>query len=362
MQENSAIVLPSRFEPRSFAFMERMPWYVVYALHVPYCLYLAARHGGMATPTMSNPGLEASGLAGESKTGLFNLLGPTGRAHLPAYVSVKAGITDLAEIRRAMTASGIAFPVVVKPDIGRRGFGVKKIASDAELSEHIAKFRRGTLLLVQRYAPGPHEAGLFYLRKPSEPRGRILSFTIKHFPQVTGNGVSTVRELILRDPRARAFAKLYFRRNRKYLDQVLALGEKHTIVSLGNHVRGAAFEDATPQLTPELEQVFDTIAREIPGGYYVGRFDVRYRNLETFRRGQDFDIVEYNGASGEPTHIWDPRKRASEVYAGLMAHCRYLFETGAENRARGARPTPVREIVGRHFSEWNLLKTYPDEE
>ena len=135
-------------------------------------------------------------------------------------------------------------------------------------------------------------------------------FTIKHFPEVIGDGTSTLRELILRDGRARAFTELYFKRNRKTLDRVISLGERHRIVSVGNHVRGAAFEDGSAHITPALEQVFDTIAQEVPG-FFVGRFDVRYESLEALMRGEGFTIVEYNGAGGEPTHIWNRGAPAS---------------------------------------------------
>jgi hypothetical protein len=215
-----------------------------------------------------------------------------------------------------------------------------------ELAEHLGKFPEGVRVLIQRYAEGPGEAGLFYLRVPSEDHGRILSLTIKHFPEVIGDGTSTLRELILMDYRARALAEVYLKRNRKTLDRVIPFGESHRIVSVGNHVRGAAFEDGSAHITPALEQVFDTIAREVPG-FFVGRFDVRYTSLEEMKRGGGFTIVEYNGAGGEPTHIWDPRTSIIETYAGLLTHWKYLYVLGAANRARGARPMAFRQLVRR---------------
>jgi hypothetical protein len=346
---------------RAFSLMERAPQFIVYALHGPYCLYLGLRHRGILLPTIANPGLEGSGLTNESKSVLFDLLGPVGRAHLAPFITIRIGPSMRDEARRAMDDAGLDFPVVVKPDIGRRGFGVKTVHSEAALAEHLGKYPSGVRVLIQRYAEGPGEAGVFYVRMPSEERGRILSLTIKHFPEVVGDGTSTLRALIQRDDRARAFAELYFKRNRKVLDRVIPRGERHRIVSLGNHVRGATFEDGSSHITPALEQVFDTIAQEVPG-FFVGRFDVRYESLEALRRGEDFTIVEYNGAGGEPTHIWDPRTSVVETYAGLLAHLKYLYEIGAENRARGARPMSLRDLLRRYRDELRLLKSYPDEE
>jgi hypothetical protein len=353
------ISLPPK--PRVLSLMERAPQFIIYALHGPYSLYLMFRYRGITLPTIANPGLEGSGLTAESKTRLFNLLGPVGRAHLAPFVTVSTGPSMLDEARRAMGSAGLGFPVVVKPDIGRRGFGVKTVHNEKELAEHLGKFPSGVRVLIQRYAEGPGEVGLFYLRMPSAEHGRVLSLTIKHFPEVVGDGTSTLRELIRRDGRAHAFTELYFKRNRKKLDRVVPLGERHRIVSVGNHVRGAAFEDGSACITPALEKVFDTIAQEVPG-FFIGRFDVRYESLEALMCGEGFTIVEYNGAGGEPTHIWDPRTSVIETYAGLLAHVRYLYAVGAENRARGARPMAFRELVRRYWDELRLLKSYPDEE
>lgn len=200
---------------RALSLMERVPQFVIYALHGPYSLYLMLRYRGITLPTVANPGLEGSGLTKESKADLFNLLGSVGRAHLAPFVTICTGFSMLEEARRAIETSGLSFPVVVKPDIGRRGFGVRIVQTEQELAEHLCKFPEGVRLLIQRYAEGPGEAGLFYLRMPSEDRGRILSLTIKHFPEVIGDGTSTLRELILLDTRARALADVYFKRNQK---------------------------------------------------------------------------------------------------------------------------------------------------
>jgi hypothetical protein len=346
---------------RAVSLMERAPQFVIYALHGPYAFYLTLRYGGLMLPTIANPGLDGSGLTNESKTELLSLLGPVGRAHLPPFDTISTGPAMLEEATSAMAAAGLSFPVVIKPDIGRRGFGVRTVRNSIELAEHLRKFPHGVRLLIQRYASGPGEAGLFYLRMPSGERGRILSLTIKHFPEVVGDGTSTLRELILRDDRAHAFAEVYFRRNQKVLDRVIPFGESQRLVSIGNHVRGAAFVDGSEHITPALEQIFDTIAREVPG-FFIGRFDVRYSSLEELKRGQGFAIVEVNGAGGEPTHIWDPRTSIVETYAGLLAHLRYLYAVGAENRARGARPITLRALVRRYLDELRLLKSYPDEE
>ena len=47
--------------------------------------------------------------------------------------------------------------------------------TEQDLAEHLGKFPSGVRVLIQLYAKGPGEAGLFYLRMPSADHGRILS-------------------------------------------------------------------------------------------------------------------------------------------------------------------------------------------
>jgi hypothetical protein len=79
-------------------------------------------------------------------------------------------------------------------------------------------------------------------------------------------------------------------------------------------------------------------------------------------QGEGFAIVEFNGAGGEPTHIWDPSTSIIETYAGLLGHLRYLYAVGAENQARGATPITFGTLIRRYRNELRLLKSYPDEE
>jgi hypothetical protein len=48
-----------------------------------------------------------------------------------------------------------------------------------------------------------------------------------------------------------------------------------------------------------------------------------------------FNIVEVNGAVPESTHIWDRRTALLEAWRALMRHCRWPFEMGHVNCARG---------------------------
>jgi hypothetical protein len=113
---------------------------------------------------------------------------------------------------------------------------------------------------------------------------------------------------------------------------------------LGSHCRGALFLDGGWIKTEELERAIDDLCRGSEG-FYFGRFDIRAPTIEDFRRGENFKVVELNGVTSEATHIYDPRNGLLSAYRTLFEQWRIAFRVGAQNRARGFRPTPLRSLA-----------------
>ena len=343
-----------------FSVLEYAPGFVKYALHFPYGFYLAAKYRSASLPAISNPSIVTGGIAGESKTDLYALVGPYAKRFFAPFITVHAG--DAADsFRTELEGAGITYPLVAKPDIGRNGRGVKIIEDEAALMKYLRSFPADVRMVLQRYVSDEGEAGVFYVRKPSETHGRITSLTLKYFPEVTGDGRSTLRELITRDPRASKIAAIYFRRNKRDLDRIIPEGARHRLVSVGNHVRGSLFINGEDFITPEMTAAFDRISKDIKDLYF-GRFDVRFADIHDLSAGKDFTILEYNGASSEPTHVWDRRTSMRETYRELLAHWRYAFEIGAEHRARGVPVPKFWDLVRVWREEEALIQRYPDEE
>ena len=200
--------------------------------------------------------------------------------------------------------------------------------------------------------------GILYYRRPSEASGRITSVTSKEFLSVTGDGVLTLHELIEADARARLMTDVFFPRHADELERVLGAGERFQLVFAGNHKQGCIFRDGRAIVTEDLSARIDEIARVIPD-FYFGRFDIRYRDMESFQRGESFGIIETNGAGAEATHIWDPEGTLSDAYGTLFEQFRVLFEIGAENRSAGHRPLGaisfLRDVVQYH----RVARRYP---
>jgi hypothetical protein len=341
---------------------ERLPTDLLYLPITPLWAYFGFRYGGMTLPANANPAIEIGGLCGESKKDVLALLGKTGRARLAAYVVVPVeGESALARAEAAIAEAGLAYPLIAKPNVGRNGRGVKLVHSASDLAAYLAVFPRGQELMLQRYVREEGEAGVFYARLPGEKTGRITSLTLKYFPAVTGDGRSTIGELILTDERARRLARVYLGRHRRELGRVPSVGEQVKLASVGNHVRGAIFADGAKYVTPEMTAAFDAIAREMPG-FFIGRFDVRFADIRELARGTGFTIVEFNGSGSEPTHIYDRALTLTDAWRAIIEHWRLAFVIGAHNRARGARKIGIRELLSRYFAEVKILKSLPDEE
>lgn len=126
-------------------------------------------------------------------------------------------------------------PIILKPDVGERGAGVAVIRSSSELEDYLRSVSGDTI--IQRYVAGAEF--VFYYRYPHESRGRIFSITEKRFPVVMGDGLSTLRELILRDSRAVFTAAAYEKLSKRSMGDMPAAGESVQLVELGSHCRGA---------------------------------------------------------------------------------------------------------------------------
>jgi membrane protein DedA with SNARE-associated domain len=320
---------------------EFWPGWLFYAPVAAWVVILAIRHRSLGCLTACNPGIADGGFVGESKFEILGML-PEDAAIPAVLLSRRTSSRDLASALEAMRQRQWSFPVVLKPDVGQRGAGVRLIREVAQLEDYLSS-TSGDLVL-QRYHPGPCEAGIFYYRLPGEPRGRIFSITDKRFPIVVGDGRSTLAELVAAHPRYRLQASLFFRRHREARGRVLAEGESFPLAFAGNHAQGTAFHDGRHLLTPALERRIDGISRSIPG-FFIGRFDVRYSSVERFIAGEDLAIVELNGATAESTNIYDPGTSLLGAYRTLFRQWSLVFAIGAANRRQGIAGTPVARIL-----------------
>jgi hypothetical protein len=320
---------------------EFWPAWAIYLPLIPYIFYLALRHRGFTTCTLANPAIPLGGLVGESKWDILRLLPPD--AVVPTTLIEPAPLDDrIAALEAAVRERRWSWPIILKPDVGERGTGVRLVQSTDEARNHLRPHPEA--VLAQAYHPGPYEAGVFYVRMPGETTGQIFSITDKRFPAVTGDGRSSIRTLIWRHPRYRVQADIFLSRLHNEADRVPAEGERVALGFMGNHCRGSMFLDGSALITPELTAAIDTIAHDTPG-FYFGRFDIRYSCVEAFKAGRDFRIVELNGLLSESTNIYDPGMGFFLAQAILRRQWRWAYRIGHAIRKRETKQPKLSDIL-----------------
>lgn len=324
---------------RRFTDWEFWPLWIFYLPVVGYNLLMALRYFRLNIPLASNPGIDNSGYIGESKPKI--LRGITGHdAFVAAFGELPSGSPEerLAAALAWMKAHDVDFPVMAKPDVGQRGDGVKRVVDEADLLAYLADYPHG--VHIQEMAPGPYEFGVFYRRFPNQEKGEVLGLTGKAFPRIVGNGESTIDDLIINHPDAMGRLHIYRKRFAHRLNEVLPKGEVLDLVKTGNHCLGTLFIDSSYLSTPELEARFDAISRSIDG-FYIGRYDVRAADLEDFRGGKAFKIIELNGSAAEPGHMYDRRHGLWYAYKTLISMYRDIWTIGRQNIAAGFEPVSL---------------------
>ena len=350
-------LVPAGYRPIGLA--ERIPPLLFYVPLVVQWLWLGLRYRSLSLPTAANPSIEAGGLLGESKIRCLDLIGPTARHWAAASVAaVNAGPWSLERLEALAGEAGLTFPLVAKPDIGWRGFGVRLVRSAADLQGYLAEMPQGCGFILQAYVPYAGEAGIFYARYPGQAQGTIFSLTLRYFPHVVGDGLSSLGDLIERDPRAAWKGDLHRSALRGRLHEVPAAGEVVRLALVGSSRVGGLYKDGHALITPALIRRFDEIADAMPG-FNFGRFDVRFASAEALAAGDDFRIIEVNGAGAEAIHVWDPEMGLGKVYAGLFHQQALMFDIAAANRARGFHPLSLRGLVGYQQKQQRLLCVYP---
>ncbi|MEM7681444.1 MAG: DedA family protein [Planctomycetota bacterium] len=335
---------------------EFWPGLLFYLPFIPLWCLIALRHGGLTVFAKANPALPAfGGLICESKHALqarFSGPGVLPTALVPPAEAHDESSTNdrLTNLQQAMRTNGWDYPIILKPDVGQRGVGVRLLRNDRDAFDALAASPVAQVL--QPYDPGPGEAGVFYVRHPNEPQGRIFSITHKQFPQATGDGARTLQQIIWDDPRLRMQARVFLRRlGPEAAERAPAAGEVVSLGDAGNHAQGSRFSDGSRFITDALTQAVDQVVKRCPG-FYFGRLDVRYASEEDFRQGR-FEAVEVNGVSSESTHLYDPSFSLFKAYRILWDQWTWAFRIGrhvlqqADAPERKPRGWPIVKLLWR---------------
>lgn len=307
---------------------EYWPFHAVYTPLYPYWLWLALKSRSLFFFNASNPTIQYGGFLMESKKDIYDLM-PEGS--YPLTLLFRQG-TDFDVARLQAEAGRFGFPLIAKPDIGLRGTKVVLLRDEDEWRQYHTATRVDYLL--QEYVPFENEVGLFYCKLPGR-EGAITGITGKQLLKVTGDGSSTIEQLLIRNDRFfLQLSTLQKSLGNDVLSGVPLAGETCLLVPFGNHCRGAMFIDITHLCNQRLTDTINRVCGSIEG-FYFGRLDIRYNTWEEFCDGVNFKIIELNGAGSEPTHIYDPKHSIWFAWGEIIRHWRLLYQVSSFNKQTG---------------------------
>ncbi|MEO9965371.1 MAG: hypothetical protein ABJF11_06270 [Reichenbachiella sp.] len=307
---------------------EFWPFSLFYFPVMFYWLWLTIRARSFFFFTASNPTIEFGGMLGESKDKIFKLIPDE---YIPKTYCLEPAI-DKASFLNRLQLENLDFPIILKPDIGERGWMVELINNEDELADYLDRIRVN--FLVQEFVPYEVELGIFYYKYPNCDHGTISSIVQKDMLAVTGDGIRTVEHLMNDDVRAKMHIENLKRKTPELMERVPYAAERVELNSIGNHCLGTTFLNGNHLINDRLIKTFDHISSQIDG-FYFGRYDLRCRSIEDLSNEKDFKILELNGAGAEPAHIYHPGFSLLQAYKDIIHHLKVLADISMINNKRG---------------------------
>ena len=315
---------------------EYWPFSVVYAPIYLFYIWYGLRSGSFFFFTAANPSIKNGGFLMETKSDIDPIIP---NEYKPTTVGFDTN-TSFEHIKNVLLQHQLSFPLIIKPDNGARGRGVKKVNNEAELLEVLPCYT--VHFIIQPYIPFPKEIGLFYVRMPNETKGKVTGIVRKEFVQVTGDGVSTVLQLLRKNTRYVLQIPILQQIIKNQLNVILPQGKTEVLLPYGNHARGCLFLDDSHLIDERLEKVFNEVCLKIEGFFY-GRMDIRFNTWEELLEGKNFSIIELNGSGSEPTHIYDPKHTILFAWGEIIRHLKWLYKISVINHKNGTPFLTVKE-------------------
>ncbi len=307
---------------------ERWNFYLLYFPISFVWLWHCLRNGSFWFFSSSNPTITFGGFEGEGKKEMYDQL-PTDLIPRTIYI-----LHDLPfeVVKKNITDAGFQFPFIVKPDIGMKGILFRRISDWNQLEKYHNKIP--VEYIVQDLVILPVEVSVFYYRYPWEKNGVVSGFIDKELLQVTGNGTSDLRQLILDHPRAKFRMEEMEHRHGHRFDRILPEGEIFYLSYAGNHNRGAHFTNLHKEIDADLHKVFDELSH-YNNQFFYGRYDIKTHSIEDLKRGRNFVILEFNGCGAEPNHIYDCGMNLWKAYSVIIQHWSALSKISRYNNKQG---------------------------
>lgn len=172
----------------------------------------------------------------------------------------------------------------------------------------------------------------------------------RDFLKIVGDGKTSVQNLIEIHPRAKFYQEDLEERYQEDLNKILKKDEIFSLGEIGNHCRGTKFCNANHLISEKMSQSFQRISENFAGFYY-GRYDVKAKSIEDLENG-NVKIIEVNGYSSEPGHLYDPKTSITEAYESYFWHISQMSKISRNNHKNGFKYAKIKEaqkIITKHW-------------
>jgi hypothetical protein len=306
---------------------EAWHWLVKYIPMIPFWIAHCIRARSPWFFTAANPTLTFGGYEGESKTEMYKLLPEN---TYPKSVLIPASM-PASDIENLYKSSDFSFPLAVKPDVGRMGLMFRKLNSLDELVEYHQRMKVDYIL--QEFITLPLEVSVFYYRFPNKQHGTITGFVKKECLQVTGDGISSLDDLMSNYPRVQFRLDEMRVKHAFMLKQIIPRGHKYVLSEALNLSRGGQLISLEDHKDERLLKIFDHLSHT--ANFYFGRYDIKCQSIEDLKDGKNFSILEFNGSGAEPHHVYGNGNSFSQALTILLAHWSILYRISVENNING---------------------------
>src|SRR6267154_3487736 len=121
-------------------------------------LWYSLRERSLFYFSASNPGILSGGMMGESK---FEVLSQIPDDLKPRTILIRLPASkDL--ITKKIEEAGLSFPLIFKPDLGERGWMVKRIDHLEHIEQYLSEIKLN--FIIQELIDSPLEFGVYYIR------------------------------------------------------------------------------------------------------------------------------------------------------------------------------------------------------
>ena len=84
---------------------------------------------------------------------------------------------------------------------------------------------------------------------------------------------------------------------------------------------------------------------------------MKVNSWEELREGKNIQVLEFNGASSDPAHIYDPGYSLVQAYRDIFRHWRIMARIARQNREAGKRPVTLKEILSGLITYFRYKRT-----